>query len=192
MSWKKGVGQQKKHALDLTWVGLSRRSAFKITTAASIKSSGLCTYRGVSMGEQQEARCKLVGSLEFTATTNETVDLWNAAGLSCPSASETNQTWKITENTCFWWSLPKRAASAATGHSWWFTGSLQQNLLKTQVLKVHEPIRWALPPSFKKMWVYFIFSGVNSPVMALFEAGWLSPVFSEHASVCNIWTVTQT
>lgn len=57
---------------------------------------------------------------------------------------------KITENTCFWWSLPKRAASTATGYSWWFTGSLQQNLLKTQVLKVHEPIRRALTPSFKK------------------------------------------
>lgn len=70
VSWKKGAGQQEKHALDLTWVGLPRRSTFKITRAASKKSWGLCTYRGVSMGEQQEARCKLVSSLEFTATTN--------------------------------------------------------------------------------------------------------------------------
>lgn len=59
---EEGGRQLKKHALDLTWVGLCRRAAFKITRAASIKGSCLCTYRGVSMGGQQEARWKLVGS----------------------------------------------------------------------------------------------------------------------------------
>lgn len=44
-----GAGQQQKGALDLTWVRLSHRFAFRITRAASIKSWGLCTYRGVSM-----------------------------------------------------------------------------------------------------------------------------------------------
>lgn len=41
-------GGAKKHTPDLTWVGLSRHSAFSTTGAASIKSSGLCIYRGVS------------------------------------------------------------------------------------------------------------------------------------------------
>lgn len=74
---KEGAGQQKKPAPALIWVGLLHRSTFKITSAGSIKSSGLCIYRGVSMGEQQEARCKRLGS------------------------PETSQTLKIIQKTCF-------------------------------------------------------------------------------------------
>lgn len=67
--------KKKKHSLDLAWVGLSCRSAFKIMSGPSFyKKHGFLfapyTYWGVSMGEQQEPKCKLVGWLEFTTTTN--------------------------------------------------------------------------------------------------------------------------
>lgn len=72
----KGLRGKKNSPLDLAWVGLSCRPAFKITSVPFLyKKHGLAfalyTYQRDGMREQQQPKCKLMGWLELTTTTDQ-------------------------------------------------------------------------------------------------------------------------